>query len=101
MERQLNRTEAEKYVAPVIWYQLLERTQLQEILCDFCTSLSVEDIVKRRIRTINLIITLGAWQKVRPCKERLITLKDDVKEESLDSQPFPDADCFPLICKKT
>ncbi len=101
MERQLNKTKAEKYIAPVIQHQLPERTQLQEVVCDFRTGLSVEDIVKRRIRAINLMIALGARQEVRPRKERSITPDDDVKEESLDSLPFLDADCFPLICKKT
>ena len=100
MERQLNGTRAEKYVAPVIQHQLPERTQLQEVVCDFRTGLSVEDIVKRRIRTINFMIALCARQEVRPRKERSITPKDHVKE-SLDSQPFLDTDCFPLICKKT
>jgi hypothetical protein len=96
MERQLNGTKVEKYVAPVIRHQLPERTQLQEVVCDFHNGLSVEDVVKRRIRAINLMIALGAWQEVRPRKERLITPEDYVKEESL-----ADADCFPLICKKT
>jgi hypothetical protein len=60
MERQLNRIEAEKYVAPIIQHQLLERTQLQVVICDFCTDLSIKDIVKRRIRATNLMIALGA-----------------------------------------
>jgi hypothetical protein len=57
--------------------------------------------VKRRIRAINLMIALSARQEVRPCKQQSITLKDHVKEETLDSQPVLDVDCFPLICKKT
>jgi hypothetical protein len=97
----LNRIEAEKYVASIIQHQLLEQTQLQEVICDFRTDLSIKDIVKRRICAINLMIALGARQEVRPCKQRSITLKDYVKEETLDSQPVSDVDCFPLICKKT
>jgi hypothetical protein len=101
MERQLNGTKAEKYDALVTRHQLPERTQLQEVVYDFHIGLSVEDIVKRRIHAINLMIALSARQEVRPRKERSITPEDHVKEESLDSQPFLDADCFPLICKKT
>lgn len=101
MERQLNGTEVEKYVAPATQHQLPEWTQLQEVICDFRTDLSIEDIVKRRIRAVNLMIALGARQEARPRKQQSIPPKDDVKEESPDFRPVLDADCFPLVCKKT
>jgi hypothetical protein len=40
MKRQLNKSVVEEEVEPVVEHQLEERTQLQEILCDFSKDLS-------------------------------------------------------------
>jgi uncharacterized protein YpbB len=47
MQRHLNKTATEAYVEPVVQHELPERTQLQQVLCDFRTDLSTEDIVRR------------------------------------------------------
>ena len=50
--------EAAEYVDPDIYHQPSERTRLQEVLCHFPKDLSPEDIVRRRIRAIDLILVL-------------------------------------------
>ena len=50
LNRQLNKAVAEvEEVEPVIEHQLAERTQLQQVLCDFSTGLSPPDIVSRKV----------------------------------------------------
>lgn len=58
IERQLKKIVTDEYVAPVIQHQLLEQTQLQEVMCNFSEDLTTEDIVRRRIRAVNLIVAL-------------------------------------------
>lgn len=58
LQRQLNRVETKEYVEPVIHHQLLERTQLQEVICHFPKNLSPEDVVQRRIHAIDLMVAL-------------------------------------------
>ena len=53
MERHLNSVATDEYVEPVVQHQLLERTQVQEVMCDFSEDLTTEDIVRRRIRAID------------------------------------------------
>jgi hypothetical protein len=96
MERQLKKIVTDEYVAPVIQHQLLERTQLQEVMCDFSEDLTTEDIVRRRIRAVNLMVALCSWREVQRPKLRSITIYQQlIKEESPDVEPFP------LLCVKT
>jgi hypothetical protein len=51
--------EVEK-VKPVIEHQLAKQTQLQQVLCDFSTDLSPQDIVSRKVSAINLFVALAS-----------------------------------------
>jgi hypothetical protein len=96
MQRHLNNTVADGYVAPVIQHRLPERTQLQQVLCDFRTDLSMEDIVRRRVRAIDLMVALSSRREVQHRKQRSLTTHEKrIKEESPDIEPFP------LLCAKT
>ena len=53
MERHLKGVATDEYVEPVVQHQLLERTQVQEVMCNFSKDLTTEDIVKHRIRAID------------------------------------------------
>ena len=102
MARQLNRTAADEYVEPVVHHQLPERTRLQEVLCDSRTDLSIKDIVKRRVRAINLMVELASRQERQTRKKRSVPpCSAELKEESPDSDPTSAPDPFPVICKKT
>ena len=59
--------EEEEDVEPVIEHQLAERTQLQQILCDFSRDLSPQDIVSRPFRHFFFD---GIWQ-LKKSKKRL------------------------------
>jgi hypothetical protein len=101
MKRQLDKTSvADVYVEPVIQHQLEERTLLQRILCDFSTDLDIKDIIGRKIRAINLFVTLASkqeTQKQRPSK----ACEAEIKEESSSPDPCPTPVEIPLLCKKT
>jgi hypothetical protein len=58
LQRQLNKIETAVYVEPVIHQQLPERTRLLEAICHFPKDLSPEEIVRRRIRAIDLMVAL-------------------------------------------
>jgi Protein of unknown function (DUF3435) len=110
MKRQLNRqlnkavVEEVEEVEPVIEHQLAERTQLQQVLCDFSTGLSPQDIVSRKVSAINLFVALASRQEfqTRTRKPRSVPAsKDLIKGESPAPEPFPPPGEFPLVCKKT
>jgi hypothetical protein len=110
MKRQLNRqlnkavVEEVEEVEPVIEHQLAERTQLQQVLCDFSTDLSPQDIVSRKVSAINLFVALASRQEfqTRTRKPRSVPAsKDLIKEESAAPEPFSPPGEFPLVCKKT
>ena len=101
MKRQLEKTHiANVYVEPVVQHQLVERTQLQRILCDFSIDLDMKDIISRKIRAINLFVALASKQETRrprPSQAREAT----IKEESPRPDPSPMPVEIPLVCKKT
>jgi hypothetical protein len=101
MERHLNNISTDDYVDLVIKHQLLERTQLQELICDFSENLATKDIVLRRICVIDLMVVLCSRREVqRPKPRSIIVPQEPIKEESpaLES-PAPEP--FPLLCTKT
>jgi hypothetical protein len=101
MERHLNNITIDEYVEPVIKHQLLERTQLQEVICDFSEDLTTKDIVKRRIRTIDLMAALCCRREdQRPKSRSIIVNPEPIKEESPDPK-LSDLEPFPILCKKT
>ena len=110
MKRQLNRqlnkavVEEVEEVEPVIEHQLVERTQLQQVLCDLSTDLSPQDIVSRKVSAINLFVALASRQEfqTRTRKPRSVSAsKDMIKRESPAPEPFPPPSEFPLACEKT
>jgi hypothetical protein len=112
MKRQLERhldkavavEEEEEDVEPVIEHQLVERTQLQQILCDFSKGLSPQDIVSRKVSAINLFAALASRQEfqTRTRKPRSVPAsKDLIKKESPAPEPFPPPGEFPVVCEKT
>jgi len=66
LKRQLNKAvveeeeEEEEDIKPIIEHQLAERTQLQQILCDFSRDLSPQDIVSWKVCAINLFVALAS-----------------------------------------
>jgi hypothetical protein len=114
LQRQLNKVKTAEYVEPVIHHQLPERTRLQEVICHFPTDLSPEDIVRRRIRSIDLMVALCSQRETprpKPCSVSSRESSSDhssyqsAKEvsslKSSSSEPSPDLKPFPLICEKT
>jgi hypothetical protein len=73
MERHLKGVATDEYVEPVVQHQLLKRTQVQEVMCDFFKDLTTEDIVRRRIRAIDRIVALCFRREVPQLKQRLPT----------------------------
>jgi len=101
MKRQLTKTTvANAYVEPVVQHQLEERTQLQRILCDFSTDLSIKDIIGRKIRAINLMVALASRQEAQKPRSSS-AYEAPVKEESPRPDPFPAPAEFPVVCHKT
>jgi hypothetical protein len=58
MERHLKGIAIDKYVEPVVQHQLPERTQVQEVMCNFSKDLTTEDIVRRQIHAIDQMVAL-------------------------------------------
>ncbi|KAH7110517.1 FluG domain-containing protein [Dactylonectria estremocensis] len=65
LERQLNGMAADSEVEPMIEHHLQERTQLQGILCDFNRNPSLQDITDRKVRGINLMVSLASRREIR------------------------------------
>jgi hypothetical protein len=102
MKRQLNKSVVEEEVEPVVEHQLEERTQLQEILCDFSKDLSPQDIVSWKVFAINLMTALASRQEFQTHRPRLALAPQVlIKEEYPALNPFPQPHEFPLVCEKT
>ncbi|KAM7210244.1 Protein of unknown function (DUF3435) domain containing protein [Rhypophila decipiens] len=65
LERQLNGMAVDEEAEPTIIHQLEERNQLQAILCDFDTTLDVHQNTKRKIRAIDLMVSLASRRETR------------------------------------
>lgn len=101
MERHLNSVATDEYIEPVVQHQLPEQIQVQEVICDFSENLTTEDIVRRRIYTIDRIVALCSRREVLQPKQRLPTFcQKPIKEESPEPE-LPDPELFPLVCTKT
>ncbi|KAM3084702.1 hypothetical protein ACMFMG_003160 [Clarireedia jacksonii] len=87
---------------PIVQYQLNERYQLQQILCDFSKKQNQQEIVSRKISAINLIVALASRQERQTRKPRLaLILKDTDKKESPAPASSLSPDEFPMVCAKT
>jgi hypothetical protein len=101
MERHLKGIATDEYVEPVVQHQLPERTQVQEVMCDFSEDLTTEDIVRRRIRAIDRMVALCSRREDPRPKQPLPTFCQDlIKEESPEPESL-DPELFPLVCEKT
>ena len=66
LERQLSRMVIDEDKAePVIRHQLIERTLVQEVLCDFSMDLSSEDFTARKVRAMDGLVLLASRREVR------------------------------------
>jgi hypothetical protein len=108
LQRQLNKVQSNEYEAPVICHQLPERTKLQEVICDLSAELSSEEIVRRRIRTIDLMVALCSQREVPQPKPLAAASRESSGESSsaADSlmgdcalESSPDAEPIPLKLK--
>jgi hypothetical protein len=101
LERQLSgKVVVEREVEPTLEHRLQERNWLQKILCDFKQDLSSEDITSRKIRAINLMVTLASQREIRPPSP---TLADDTKEtvRDFDSPIIEKREGIPLVLERT
>lgn len=101
LERQLKGVAMANEVEPVIQHHLLERTQLQVILCDFNTKLSTADITERKIRAVDHIVRLASRREIRQRQQSLSPSHGERREVSPDRKPAPQAKEVPLILEKT
>jgi hypothetical protein len=110
LQRLLNNVETEEYVEPIIHHQLPERTRLQEVICHFPHNLSLEQIVQRRVRVVDLMVALCSRREEPQPKECSVESRESSNESSTEDylneqQPSrkssPDLDPFPLTCEKT
>ncbi|OBT39661.1 hypothetical protein VE00_10675 [Pseudogymnoascus sp. WSF 3629] len=105
LQRQLNKVKTNEYEAPVICHQLPERTKLQEVICDLSTELNSEEIVRRQIRTINLMVALCSQREVPQPKPLAVASRESSSESSsaadslMEDCAFPDAEPIPLELK--
>ena len=91
IERQNSGQQEEEYTEPVVEHQILERTQLAELICTHVAGLTPQEIVKRRINSAGLMLALCRRREV-PRRYRLrVALPPPplVKEESPNLEPFP------------
>ncbi|TGO43983.1 hypothetical protein BCON_0678g00010 [Botryotinia convoluta] len=63
LKRQLNKALTSKYIKPTVYYQLPEQTRLQEVLCNHSRHISMDNIITRRIRAIDLMVALSNRQE--------------------------------------
>jgi hypothetical protein len=104
LQRLLNKDDIEDYIEPVIHYQLLERTRLQEVICHFPKGLSPKGIIRRRIRAIDLMEVLCSRQEEPRPKRRSVVSRESSSETSSDgespkedllSESSPNPELFP------
>ena len=90
MKRQQQKIVTDEYIEPAVQHQLPERTQLQEVICDFSEDLNTQDIVSRRIHAIGLIVALCSRREDPRPKQRSSNLCQLlIKEDPPDVEPFP------------
>lgn len=97
IEKQSREIVEEEYSESVVQHQVQERAQLAELICTIAKDPTKQEILKRRISTIDLVVVLchrrELQRQYQPCVTPLEELL--IKEESPDPQPFP------VVCRKT
>ena len=101
LERIIKKGVAENYIDPVVHHQLLERAQLQEVICDLSKDLEPSDVVSRRICAINLLVALSHRQEPPSQRHPSKACPEEFEEPPLAKQHSLLEDPFPLICQKT
>ncbi|KAL3952360.1 hypothetical protein ACCO45_012303 [Purpureocillium lilacinum] len=101
LERQLSGMAIEDHTEPSIQHRLEERTQLQALLCDFDTNMSLKDITDRKVRAIDLMVRLASRREVRlprlsppPCES------DGKRATSPDAEPVPKPEEIPWFWER-
>ena len=59
MARQLSKALVVKYIELVMYHQLPERMQVQEVMCDLSNDLSLSNTTSHRVRIIDFLIALS------------------------------------------
>lgn len=95
MARQLSKAPAAQYVEPVVCHQLLERTKVQEVMCDLSKELSPSDAASRRVCAVDSLTALSHRQECQYPKPLTKACPDSSPERTVFEDPFP------LVCKKT
>jgi len=106
MKMQLNpSTIEEPGERPKVQHQLKERTQLEEVLCDFSRNLTPQETVTRKVAAIILFIALASRQELQtrqsrsaPASKGSLNDESSIPAAALDSPPLS---TFPLVCEKT
>ncbi|KAJ6436536.1 RNA-directed DNA polymerase from transposon x-element [Purpureocillium lavendulum] len=102
LERQLSGMAIEEQTEPSIQHALEERTQLQALLCDFDTNLSLKDITDRKVRAVDLMVRLAARREVRKPLPPTPACKWGESHASPSSpDPLPKMEEIPLVLGKT
>lgn len=89
---------------PIIQHQLIERTQLQQVLCDFSKNLTSQEVISRKVAAIKLWIALASRRELQthqPRRPPAACENTAIKQEPPSPAPQPQLEEFPLICKKT
>ena len=107
MKRQLERQQNpvvlkndEADVEPVYVYQLQERAQLQQVLCDLSKDLNPQEIRARKILAVDLMTALSSRQELQTHKPRSTRASLPALKSHTPSPP-PQPPEFPVVCEKT
>ncbi|KFA45515.1 hypothetical protein S40293_10335, partial [Stachybotrys chartarum IBT 40293] len=80
LERQLKGIVVNEEAELTIIHQLEERNQLQTVLCDFGTNLSVQEVTQRKILAINLMVSLASRREIPQPSMALPPANDPVND---------------------
>lgn len=101
LERQLNGISmSEDGTEPAVQHQLVERTLVQAILCDFKMNLSIEEITARKVQAVDGLVRLAALREVRQPRLPLPSSESHATEKpTTRRQPAKPAE-IPLVLGK-
>ncbi|KAM7189730.1 Protein of unknown function (DUF3435) domain containing protein [Rhypophila sp. PSN 637] len=96
LERQLNGKVAKEAAEQTVIHQLEKRNQLQVILCDFNTDLDLHQNTKRKIRAINLMVSLASRRETRQ-PHVSATFEDGTPEDLPEGEPPSNSEKIPVV----
>jgi hypothetical protein len=97
IEKQSEGLMEEEYVEPLVLHQIPERAKLAEVMCGFPKDLTLQDILTRRIYTVDLMMALCCKREIPRRYQRRVRLP----RQPLVKQESPEAEPFPLVCEKS